>query len=144
MKNLEKFNYLVELIQLPEDINRIQWDVEPTMTDASYKAGANAMTVPAVICSFQVFILIYQSNLVLLYAIFGFIIAHEISHAFDSIGVKCDKEGNVVDIWPPHIYEIYLEKAKCFIDQFNSILVPELCSSTESVYVNIYSHTELW
>ncbi|XP_066596339.1 neprilysin-11-like isoform X2 [Prorops nasuta] len=134
MINLEKFKYLVELSQLPTDISRTQWNVEPTMTDACYKAGANAMTVPAAFLQFPVF----HPDLpeVLLYAFFGFTIAHEISHAFDRLGVKCDKEGNVVDIWPPHIYEIYLEKAKCFIDQFNNILVPELCSSTKSVYTN--------
>ncbi|XP_066596353.1 neprilysin-11-like isoform X2 [Prorops nasuta] len=134
MINLEKFNYLVELIKMTEYVNRTEWKVESTVVDAFYNSRANAITVPAAYLQPPIF----DPDMpeVLNYAFFGFTMAHEISHAFDPVGIRCDKEGNVANMLPLHIQKIYEEKAKCFTDQYNKFLIPELSCSKKPVHTN--------
>jgi len=54
------------------------------------------------------------------YASIGYVIGHEITHAFDDNGRLYDLEGNLMDWWDPQTTEAFKEKKQCFIDQFGN------------------------
>ncbi|XP_066596068.1 neprilysin-11-like isoform X1 [Prorops nasuta] len=132
MINIEKFNYLNDLSKMGRIIDRTQWEVEPTMTDAFYNTRSNSITIPAAFLQHP--IIDPDRPQVLNYAVFGFIIAHEISHAFDPTGVRCNKEGKIVNLWPPHTHKIYKGKTDFVIDQYNQYPVPGLYKQRNAVY----------
>lgn len=49
----------------------------------------------------------------------GFIIGHEITHAFDDLGRQFDFKGNLIDWWRDETAHNFQSKAKCIIDQVN-------------------------
>lgn len=60
------------------------------------------------------------------YGAIGSIIGHEITHGFDNEGRKTDKDGNQVDWWQARTKEKYLQKAKCIVNQYSEVTVPQL------------------
>ncbi|XP_031344638.1 neprilysin-2-like [Photinus pyralis] len=60
------------------------------------------------------------------YGAIGYIIAHEITHAFGVEGSNLDKDGNFVDWWVPSTKEKFITKVQCMIDQYGNYSVPEL------------------
>jgi len=55
----------------------------------------------------------------------GSTIAHEIIHGFDNKGRHYDINGNKVDWWAEETNKRFLEKEKCFINQFGNYTVHE-------------------
>ncbi len=55
----------------------------------------------------------------------GAVIAHEITHAFDTEGSLYDKEGNDKNWWDPKTEMMFINKTKCLINQYNNYIVPE-------------------
>ncbi|XP_066596334.1 membrane metallo-endopeptidase-like 1 isoform X2 [Prorops nasuta] len=123
-----------KLAALRTPFNRDEWDSEPTDKDASYKRTQNALTITAAMLQYPIFD--PDRPEFLNYATIGNIAAHEISHAFDVMGHKFDKLGNLKNWWSPHMFAIYKEKAKCFIDQFSKFLIPELSKEGYDTCVN--------
>ncbi|XP_043465937.1 neprilysin-2-like isoform X2 [Leptopilina heterotoma] len=62
------------------------------------------------------------------YGSLGYIIGHEITHAFDNNGRNYDKLGNLVDWWEAESSENFLSKAECFNHQYEDYTVPEVDS----------------
>lgn len=54
------------------------------------------------------------------YASIGYVIGHEITHAFDDLGRLYDLEGNLKDWWDPDTAEAFTVKKQCFIEQFGN------------------------
>merc|ERR1712126_714666 len=50
----------------------------------------------------------------------GFVVGHEIMHAFDDQGSQRDYEGNLKDWWEKETKQRYFEKAKCIINQYQN------------------------
>ncbi|XP_066596364.1 neprilysin-11-like isoform X2 [Prorops nasuta] len=134
MINFEKFKYFIELAKLQATINRTQWEVEPTVTDAFYKATKNVITVPAAFLQPPVFD--PDTPEVFIYSVFGFAMAHEVSHAFDPLGIKCNKEGKVANLWPLPVHEIYKEKADSVKNLYNRYPIPELFIEGQPVHTD--------
>jgi predicted metalloendopeptidase len=59
------------------------------------------------------------------YGSIGVIIGHEITHGFDDQGRQSDKFGNTADWWTEQTVNNYLERAQCFIDQYDNYYPPE-------------------
>ncbi|CAL1541180.1 unnamed protein product [Lymnaea stagnalis] len=55
-----------------------------------------------------------------LYGGLGYVFGHEVTHAFDVLVRKWDKNGLPVIDWPPHSDEEYLKRVKCLTDQYSS------------------------
>jgi len=55
------------------------------------------------------------------YGLFGSIIGHELTHAFDNNGRLFDANGNKNNWWTENDDEEFNEYAQCFIDQYNSM-----------------------
>jgi putative endopeptidase len=54
----------------------------------------------------------------------GAVIGHEISHAFDSNGAKCDENGNINDWWTAEDFQRFETKVNQMIEQFDGIELP--------------------
>uniref|UniRef100_A0A8R1DJV9 Endothelin-converting enzyme 1 n=1 Tax=Caenorhabditis japonica TaxID=281687 RepID=A0A8R1DJV9_CAEJA len=53
-------------------------------------------------------------------AIVGFIIGHEIGHAFDTVNMNLDGDGNQTDWWNPDDRSEYAGRHQCLIDQYDN------------------------
>ncbi|XP_066597541.1 endothelin-converting enzyme 2-like [Prorops nasuta] len=121
---LARFTQFKSLYKLREPPVRTEWTKEPTTINAFYLPTKNSIVVTAAFMEPPIF---DPNRLeVLNYAVFGVIIAHEFSHAFDNNGHKYDKNGNLGDWWPKVMYQIYQKIAACFIRQFSLYPVPHL------------------
>ncbi|KAL9547795.1 hypothetical protein MBANPS3_005998 [Mucor bainieri] len=63
----------------------------------------------------------------------GMVVAHEIAHAFDSMGRKYDGKGVLTDWWTNVTSAQFEEKTKCFIDQYSKFTVAGPNNSTLNV-----------
>lgn len=54
------------------------------------------------------------------YGAIGYVIGHEITHAFDDQGRLFDVDGNLFDWWQPDTKKAYLAKAQCIIEQYGN------------------------
>ena len=103
-------------------VNHEAWRMEPYTVNASYNPSSNDVILPAAILTAPLYDknASYEENL----GGIGFIIAHEITHAFDSVGAKFDEKGNVNDWWTDRDYEEFkklCEKVVAFFDGVESI-----------------------
>lgn len=56
------------------------------------------------------------------YAAIGSILGHEITHGFDDLGRKYDKDGNLDNWWTRTTTAKFLEQIKCFVHQYEQYL----------------------
>jgi len=62
----------------------------------------------------------------MIYGGIGTTIGHEITHGFDNKGKQFDKHGNLANWWTEETNKRFLEKQKCFIDQYGNYTVHEI------------------
>jgi len=48
---------------------------------------------------------------------------HEISHGFDQIGRQFDEHGNLADWWTNATVNGFVEREKCFVDQYQRFTI---------------------
>ncbi len=87
-------DYCTSLIKTNAKANRGNWMIYPQTANAMYDPTTNSITVPAGILAppFYDQSAEYEENL----GGIGTVIAHEISHAFDTVGVQFDENGNLI------------------------------------------------
>ncbi len=112
--------YLAELQGTSPD--KTKWGMYPYTVNACYSATANDITFPAAILQPPMYDVnaSYEENL----GAIGYIIAHEITHAFDNNGAKFDENGNAADWWTEQDYaefEKRCEKMVYFYDRQEGI-----------------------
>ena len=112
--------YLSELQGTTPD--RTKWAMYPYTVNACYNATSNDITFPAAILQPPMYDenASYEENL----GSIGYIIAHEITHAFDNNGAKFDENGNAADWWTKQDYaefEKRCEKMVYFYDRQEGI-----------------------
>lgn len=102
LKKAEK-DYNAKLLYEPVD--KSEWALEPFTVNAYYTATSNDITFPAAILQAPLYDVnaSFEENL----GGIGFIIAHEITHAFDNNGAKFDENGNAADWWTPEDYNTF-------------------------------------
>ena len=88
-----------------QPVDRTQWIMYPFTVNACYSATQNDITFPAAILQAPMYDVNapYEQNL----GGIGYIIAHEITHAFDNNGAKFDENGNAADWWTQEDYEAF-------------------------------------
>jgi len=64
----------------------------------------------------------------------GSVIGHEITHGFDDQGRQFDKSGNLVDWWTQETLKGFTNGAKCYIDQYGSIVDPDTSKNVSRAY----------
>ena len=99
------------------------WAMPGHMVNACYDPFVNDITFPAAILQ-PPFYSLKQTRSENLGGI-GAVIGHEISHAFDSNGAKCDENGNINNWWTEDDFKRFEEKVNQMIAQFDGIELPQ-------------------
>ena len=98
------------------------WAMPGHMVNACYDPFVNDITFPAAILQAP-FYALKQTRSENLGGI-GAVIGHEISHAFDSNGAKCDENGNINNWWTEDDFKRFEAKVQQMIEQFDGIELP--------------------
>lgn len=98
-------------------VDKTEWMMYPFTVNACYSVTSNDITFPAAILQAPLYDVNAprEENL----GGIGYIIAHEITHAFDSNGAKFDENGNAHDWWEAQDYTAFqklCEKTVAFYD----------------------------
>lgn len=98
-------------------VDKTQWIMYPFTVNACYSATQNDITFPAAILQAPMYDVnaSYEQNL----GGIGYIIAHEITHAFDNNGAKFDENGNATDWWTEDDYEAFNKLCEEMIDFYD-------------------------
>lgn len=122
MHSLDKIRTLHNLEQLTKPTDPTKWAMPGHMVNACYDPFVNDITFPAAILQ-PPFYSLKQTRSENLGGI-GAVIGHEISHAFDSNGAKCDENGNINNWWTKEDNKRFNTKIKAMIKQFDGIELP--------------------
>ncbi|CDF35793.1 unnamed protein product [Chondrus crispus] len=106
------------LKRLGQPIDRTEWFMKPQEVNAYYSPTRNEMVFPAGILQQPFFSDAYPDAMN--YGGIGAIVGHEMSHGFDDEGRKYDKNGLLTSWWSDASVAHYEDKAKCYIDLFNT------------------------
>ena len=122
--------------KLNKEVDRTHWAMPGHMVNACYDPFVNDITFPAAILQ-PPFYSINQTRSENLGGI-GAVIGHEISHAFDSNGAKCDELGNLNNWWTKADERKFNKKVNAMIKQFDGIELPwGVCNGKFTVSENI-------
>ena len=122
VRSLGQIRLLESLSKLNEPTNPEKWQMPGHMVNACYDPFVNDITFPAAILQ-PPFYSIKQTRSENLGGI-GAVIGHEISHAFDSNGAKCDENGNINNWWTKLDERKFKSKVNAMIKQFDGIELP--------------------
>ena len=120
--SLRKIRMEENFAKLGKEVDRTHWAMPGHMVNACYDPFVNDITFPAAILQ-PPFYSIHQTRSENLGGI-GAVIGHEISHAFDSNGAKCDELGNLNNWWTKADERKFNKKVKAIIKQFDGIELP--------------------
>ena len=122
--------------KLNQEVDRSHWAMPGHMVNACYDPFVNDITFPAAILQAP-FYSLHQTRSENLGGI-GAVIGHEISHAFDSNGAKCDELGNLNNWWTKADERKFNKKVNAMIKQFDGIELPwGVCNGKFTVSENI-------
>ncbi len=122
MLTIKKIRELDSYAKLDQPTEPEKWAMPGHMVNACYDPFVNDITFPAAILQ-PPFYSIKQTRSENLGGI-GAVIGHEISHAFDSNGAKCDENGNINDWWTADDFKRFELKVQQMIEQFDGIELP--------------------
>ena len=120
--SLSKIRMEDNFAKLGQEVDRTHWAMPGHMVNACYDPFVNDITFPAAILQ-PPFYSIHQTRSENLGGI-GAVIGHEISHAFDSNGAKCDELGNLNNWWTKADERKFNKKVNAMIKQFDGIELP--------------------
>ena len=133
---LRKIRMEENFAKLDKEVDRTHWAMPGHMVNACYDPFVNDITFPAAILQAP-FYSIHQTRSENLGGI-GAVIGHEISHAFDSNGAKCDELGNLNNWWTKADERKFNKKVKAMVKQFDGIELPwGVCNGKFTVSENI-------
>lgn len=122
MLSLAEIRELDALSKLDKPTEPENWAMPGHMVNACYDPFVNDITFPAAILQAP-FYSLKQTRSENLGGI-GAVIGHEISHAFDSNGAKCDENGNINNWWTEDDFKRFEAKVQEMIEQFDGIELP--------------------
>ena len=136
VSSLKKIRMEDNFAKLGKEVDRTHWAMPGHMVNACYDPFVNDITFPAAILK-PPFYSINQTRSENLGGI-GAVIGHEISHAFDSNGAKCDELGNLNNWWTKADERKFNKKVGAMIKQFDGIQLPwGVCNGKFTVSENI-------
>ncbi len=122
VSSLRRIRMEENFAKLNKEVDRTHWAMPGHMVNACYDPFVNDITFPAAILQ-PPFYSINQTRSENLGGI-GAVIGHEISHAFDSNGAKCDELGNLNNWWTKADERKFNKKVNAMIKQFDGIELP--------------------
>ena len=122
VRALGKIRLSHQFEKLSKPVDRGNWEMPGHMVNACYDPFVNDITFPAAILQ-PPFYSLKQTRSENLGGI-GAVIGHEISHAFDSNGAKCDENGIINNWWTKEDNKKFNTKINAMVKQFDKIELP--------------------
>lgn len=116
--NLRAFSVKSMLKDLRKSVDKERWMIHPHSVNAFYDRVTNKIIFPAGIL--QVPFYSREFPRAISYGGIGIVVAHEITHGFDSNGRKYNKNGDLKNWWSCSSNKAFEDKSKCFVDQYSS------------------------
>jgi neprilysin len=110
--------------ELIEPVDKNDWDslIMPTAADAFYDL-LNIINIPSSMLQSHFFNA--DRPQYMNYGAIGMIIGHEISHAFDNLGIKYDADGNFENWLSETVENVFEKKSECIVDQYGKYTEPQ-------------------
>lgn len=120
-----------------EAVDKDAWQMPPYTVNAYYDATANSINFPAGILQAPLYDVDADPTENL--GGIGYIIAHEMTHAFDNNGAKFDKDGNAADWWTAEDYAAFQTLCGQVVDFYDGVeAIPGVtCNGTLTLSENI-------
>lgn len=117
--NLEISNMLTDeqFAQYHEPVDKSEWGIPASMVNAFYDAAVNGIYFPAAILQAPFYS--KDQSKEANYGGIGAVIAHEITHAFDTNGAQFDEQGNFKNWWKEEDFAAFQERADKMAEQWN-------------------------
>jgi putative endopeptidase len=106
------------LNRVGKPVDRRVWFMTPQTVNAYYDPAMNEIVFPAAIAQPPFFS--GEGDEETNYGAIGAVIGHEITHGFDDMGRKYDKDGNLRDWWTKESEKEFTGRVRLLIDQYNS------------------------
>lgn len=119
--NQAKSEHYAKLIQTNQNAENDSWMIYPQTVNAMYDPISNSITIPAGLLQSPYFESSseFEENL----GGIGSVIAHEISHAFDSTGSQFDENGNLIGWWTAQDSAAFEALCNKIIDEYDNLNV---------------------
>jgi putative endopeptidase len=111
-----KYNKLLNYNKLYTNINKHRWYMNPQITNAYYSPSLNEIVFPAGILQEPFY---YKDDIIKSFGGIGFVIGHEIIHAFDNKGRLFNEDGNIQNWWNNNDLKIYNKLNDKLIEQYS-------------------------
>ncbi|WJI91265.1 M13 family metallopeptidase [Weissella viridescens] len=102
-----------------QPVDQSEWGMPANMVNAYYDPQQNQIVFPAAILQAPFYSLDQTSSQN--YGGIGAVIAHEISHAFDTNGAEFDEHGNLNNWWTEADFAAFKERTQKVVDQFDGL-----------------------
>lgn len=111
----------IRFSKLHKPVDKDEWTTSITNVNGYYTETLNQMTFPAVTLQSPFFEnwLLPSLN----YGALGFVIGHEITHAFDNRGYNFDEKGNVKQWWRENDMLTFKKRTQCLVNKYNEYQV---------------------
>lgn len=119
--NANNFEFKRDLDKIGKPVDKEEWGMTPQTVNAGYNPTQNEIMFPAGILQPPFFYL--DADDAVNYGAIGVVIGHEMTHGFDDQGRKYDKNGNLADWWAPQDAEMFNNRTKILVDQYQSYIM---------------------
>ena len=117
--NLAKISIAHSWSKWNKPVDRSEWHMPAHMVNAYYDPQQNQIVFPAAILQAPFYSLEQSSSAN--YGGIGAVIAHEISHAFDTNGASFDENGSLNNWWTEADYKAFTERTDKIVEQFDGL-----------------------
>ncbi|GFE43052.1 M13 family metallopeptidase [Streptococcus canis] len=118
-QNLAKITIAHTWSKWNKPVDRSEWHMPAHLVNAYYDPQQNQIVFPAAILQAPFYSLEQSSSAN--YGGIGAVIAHEISHAFDTNGASFDEHGSLKDWWTQEDYAAFKERTDKIVAQFDGL-----------------------
>ncbi|MGT2933713.1 M13 family metallopeptidase [Streptococcus catagoni] len=118
-QNLAKISIAHGWSKWNKAVDRSEWHMPAHMVNAYYDPQQNQIVFPAAILQAPFYSLEQSSSAN--YGGIGAVIAHEVSHAFDTNGASFDEHGSLNDWWTEDDYAAFKERTDKVVEQFDGL-----------------------
>ncbi|GAA6019798.1 hypothetical protein JCM10207_003699 [Rhodosporidiobolus poonsookiae] len=108
-------------VKVGRPVDRGEWDMVPSEVNAYYQPSANEIAFPAGILQPPFFSVDWPDYLN--FGSFGGVSGHELTHSLDQAGRLYDKDGQLVNWWSQETNARFLERQRCFQDQYRNYTI---------------------
>lgn len=119
VSNLSKITIAYSWSKWNKPVDQTEWHMPAHMVNAYYNPQQNQIVFPAAILQAPFYSLEQSSSAN--YGGIGSVIAHEISHAFDTNGASFDEHGSLNNWWTQEDYDAFKERTNKVVEQFDGI-----------------------